>query len=72
MVSLVDVGKPRDLGRTASGHMEEEGGEEGEEERRRVNEETAAVMGRLTESCLERLSTCLTHGRLVLWRQEFI
>ena len=63
LVALMDVGKPHELGRTPSGDTGYEGGEEEEEERGRRNEETAVVMGRLTELCLERLTTCLTHGR---------
>ena len=63
VVALVDVGKPRELDRTLTGQVEEEETELEEEQRRRRNEEMAIVMGRLTESCLERLITCLTHGR---------
>ena len=72
LVALVDVGKPRELDRALTGQVEEEETEMEEEERRRRDEEMALVMGRLTESCLERLITCLTHGRLMLERVLFM
>ena len=63
LVALVDVGKPRQSDRTLTGQVGEEGTEEEEEEGKKRNDETAAVMEKLTESCLKTLITCLTNGR---------